>query len=230
LVFNQIRKGRISDDILAQIKNAIFSGFYKAGDKLPSEQEMKKLFNVSRVPLREALRSLEEMGLVATKSGVSGGSFVAKMDIKPVSDSLSNMIRLGKIDFSDIWEFRMFIEPSISSAAAERRTELEIQQMEEMVLEREIALRGRKTPTISNIDFHLAIARAARNPFSILVLDTINDIYPENMKRFHISFKDWQSIIKYHREIIECIKKKENKKVKKVMYDHLKDTRRRLGI
>src|SRR4030067_1637872 len=129
MVFNQVRQGRISDNIVAQIKNAILSGAYKPGDKLPSEKELERLFNVSRVPLREALRSLEEMGLILIKPGVLGGAFVAQMGIKSVSDSLSNMIRLGKISISDIWEFRMLIEPNITRLASERRSDWDIQQM-----------------------------------------------------------------------------------------------------
>ena len=49
MIFDQIRQGRISDNILAQIKNAIFTGVYKPGDKLPSEKELKEMFKVSRV-------------------------------------------------------------------------------------------------------------------------------------------------------------------------------------
>jgi len=52
MVFNQVRQGRISDNIVAQIKDAVFTGTYRPGDKLPSETELKRLFNVSRVPLR----------------------------------------------------------------------------------------------------------------------------------------------------------------------------------
>ena len=76
MVFNQVRQGRISDNIVAQIKNAILSGTYNPGDKLPSEKELERLFNVSRVPLREALRSLEEMGLILIKPGVLGGALL----------------------------------------------------------------------------------------------------------------------------------------------------------
>ena len=102
MIFNQVRQGRISDSIVAQIKNAIFTGIYRPGDKLPSEAELKKLFNVSRVPLREALRSLEEMGLIHIKSGVTGGAFVAEMGTKLVSDSLydADKFRWGPDNFT----------------------------------------------------------------------------------------------------------------------------------
>ena len=230
MVFDQIRQGRISDNIVAQIKNAIFTGSYRPGDKLPSEKELGKLFNVSRVPLREALRSLEEMGLITIRPGVAGGTFVAHMGIKSVSDSLSNMMRLGKISVSDIWEFRLSIEPTISRLAAERRTDWDIQQMEEMNSVREKAVKTRKIPVVSNIDFHLAIAHAAKNPLIILVMNTMAEILMEEFKRFNFSLSDHQSIIHFHREILECIKKKKPQRVSDLMLAHLQDVKKRLKI
>ena len=129
MVFNQVRQGRISDNIVSQIKNAIFTGIYKPGDKLPPEKELIRLFNVSRVPLREALRSLEDMGLIAIKSGVAGGAFISQMGTKSVSDSLSNMIRLGKINIRDIWGFRLLIEPNICCMAAKYRSDWDLKQL-----------------------------------------------------------------------------------------------------
>ncbi len=230
LVFNQVRKGRISDNIVAQIKSAIFTGSYRPGDKLPSEEELKKLFNVSRVPLREALRSLEEMGFVTIRPGVSGGAFVAQMGIKSVSDSLSNMIRLGKISDSDIWEFRQSNEPRMSRLAAERCTDWDIKQMEEIVSVREKAIKARKAPVVSNIDFHQAIARATKNPLHILVMDAISEILLESFKRLHFSLDDHQSIARFHRKILECFKKKEAQQVEDLMSIHLKDVKNRLKI
>jgi GntR family transcriptional repressor for pyruvate dehydrogenase complex len=230
LVFNQIRKGRISDNIVAQIKSAIFTGTYRPGDKLPSEEELKNLFNVSRVPLREALRSLEEMGFVTIRSGVLGGAFVAQMGIKSVSDSLTNMIRLGKINDSDIWEFRLSNEPYMARLAAERCTDWDIKQMEEIISVREKAIKARKIPVVSNIDFHQAIARATKNPLHILIMDAISEILLETFKRLHFSLEDHQSIVKFHRKILDCFKKKETQKVGDLMFIHLKDVRERLKI
>jgi DNA-binding FadR family transcriptional regulator len=230
MIFNQIRHGRISDNIVAQIKNAIFTGMYKPGDKLPSEAELKSLFNVSRVPLREALRSMEEMGLITIKAGVSGGAFVAQMGIKSVSDSLTNMMRLGKIGVADIWAFRLLIEPSMSRLSATERTDWDIEQMEYMVSVREKAVKARRAPVIANIDFHQAIARSTQNPLVILVMDAVSEILGDHFKRFTFSLSDHQSINKFHRQILECLKDRDAKKVGEIMQTHLIDVKNRLKI
>lgn len=230
MIFNQVRQGRISDNIVAQIKNAIFTGIYRPGDKLPSEAELKRLFNVSRVPLREALRSLEEMGLITIKPGVAGGAFVAQMGIKSVSDSLSNMMRLGKIGLSDLWEFRILIEPSICRQVAKQCTDWDIKQLEEIVSVREKVVKARKIPVVSNIDFHKAVAQSTNNPLVILVMNAIDEILTDHLKRFTFSLNDHQHINRFHREILECIKKRHVQKVGDLMHSHLIDVKGRLKI
>lgn len=230
MVFNQVRQGRISDNIVAQIKSAILTGSYQPGDKLPSEKQLEKLFNVSRVPLREALRSLEEMGFIVIKAGVLGGAFVAQMGIKSVSDSLSNMVRLGKVSFREIWEFRILVEPSMASMAAKRHTDWELNQMREIVTTREKALKAHKAPVVASIDFHQTVARAAQNPLSILILDALSEIVLENLKGFNFSMADHQSIARYHREIYESIEKKDGERAEGLMRAHLEDVRKRLKI
>lgn len=230
MVFDQIRHGRISDNIVSQIKNAIFTGIYKPGDKLPPEKELIKLFNVSRVPLREALRSLQEMGLITIRPGIGGGAFVNQMGIKPVIESLSNMLRLGKIHIGEIWEFRLTVEPNIAFLASQRRDNLDIKQIEEINSIREKEIQGRKAPVISNIDFHQAVAKASKNSLLIMVIDAIAMILMEELKKFQFSLKDHQNIFKYHKEITECIKRKDSEKAKTLMYNHLMDVKRRLKI
>jgi len=230
VVFNQVRQGRISDNIVAQIKDAIYTGIYRPGDKLPSETELKRLFNVSRVPLREALRSLEEMGLIAIKPGVLGGAFVAEMGIKSVSDSLFSMMRLGKISIKDIWQFRLLIEPSICRLAATERSDWDLQQIEEMISLREKAVKAKKIPVVSDIDFHHSIARSTKNPLLILIMDAVGQSLFINMKRLHLSLNDHVSINKFHRKILEGLKEKDAEGVGDLMNTHLADVSQRLKI
>jgi GntR family transcriptional regulator, transcriptional repressor for pyruvate dehydrogenase complex len=230
VVFNRVRQGRISDNIVAQIKDAIFTGIYRPGDKLPSETELKRLFNVSRVPLREALRSLEEMGLITIRPGVLGGAFVAEMNIKSVSDSLSNMMRLGKISIRDVWQFRLLIEPHICRLAVTECTDWDIQQMEEMISVREKAVKARKIPVVSDIDFHHVLTRCTKNPLLILIMDAVGESLLASFKRLNFSLGDHQSINAFHRKILDCIRRKDVEKVGDLMRSHLTDVKQRLKI
>lgn len=161
---------------------------------------------------------------------VSGGAFVAAMGTKSISESVSNMMRLGKISISDIWGFRILIEPNICRLAAAGLTDWDIEQMEEKLSIREKAVKARKAPVVSDIDFHQVIARSTGNPLVILIMDAIGQILLETLKRFNFSLSDHQHINKFHREILECLKKRDAQKVGDLMQAHLMDVRGRLKI
>ena len=72
-MFRAAKQSRIFQDIVDQIQEAILDGRFKAGDMLPSERELKEMFQTSRGTLREALRVLEQKGLIEIKLGVGGG-------------------------------------------------------------------------------------------------------------------------------------------------------------
>jgi DNA-binding transcriptional MocR family regulator len=70
LIFRPVRFGRVADYIEKTIKESILSAELKAGDKLPTEKELASQFGVSMVTLREALRSLQVMGLIEKRRGM----------------------------------------------------------------------------------------------------------------------------------------------------------------
>ena len=74
--FKPIRPIRISAEVAEQLKQSILLGHFKAGQRLPSERDLAEEFQVSRVALREALRSLENSGFIHTRPGATGGAFV----------------------------------------------------------------------------------------------------------------------------------------------------------
>jgi GntR family transcriptional regulator, transcriptional repressor for pyruvate dehydrogenase complex len=71
--FEPINKLHTTEEVLYQLKNAILGGYLKKGDKLPSERELAKLFNVSRGVVREAIRGLQASGFIEIMYGPYGG-------------------------------------------------------------------------------------------------------------------------------------------------------------
>src|SRR5437867_8671979 len=104
-------RGRVSEAIVHRIKEQITKGRLVAGHKLPAEREMARRFKTSRVSVREAYRSLEELGLLRIRRGAEGGAFVATVDHEPVRRSLSLVLHLGKTSHKQLTEARMLIEP-----------------------------------------------------------------------------------------------------------------------
>jgi len=116
--FKAIKKVKASDEIFQQIKDAIISGRYKAGDKLPSENELSQIFNVSRTTIREAIRSLSTSGLIYIKQGTAGGAFVAELTFDILFNFWQDLYDSGKLTLAEICDARLIIEPQVARIAA----------------------------------------------------------------------------------------------------------------
>src|ERR1700716_2730753 len=114
------RPGRVSETIVRRIKKQISDGRLVAGHKLPAEREMARQYKTSRVSVREAYRSLEELGVLRIRRGADGGAFIAKVDHEPVLRSLSLVGGLAKTSNKERAESRTLIEPPIARLAALR--------------------------------------------------------------------------------------------------------------
>ena len=82
-MFQPYKGRRAFEDIAAEIKDAILSDRLSIGDRLPSERDLAEQFQVGRVTIREAFRTLETMGLIQVKKGSRGGAFVTLMPWPP---------------------------------------------------------------------------------------------------------------------------------------------------
>lgn len=131
-IFKKAKQSRVFQDVVEQIEDAILNGRLEPGIRLPAERELKEMFNTSRGTLREALRVLEQKGLIRIKLGVSGGAYVKQIDAEPVMQSLDLLIRSGKVSPDHLAEFRIKIEGAIVELAAQRAMPGDIETMENL--------------------------------------------------------------------------------------------------
>src|SRR6185295_16727386 len=96
------RRGRLSAEIARRIQQGIGDGSLAPGERLPAERELAQKLEVSRVSVREAYRSLAELGLLEIKRGSEGGAFISDVDHQPVTKSLSMMLRLGRTSLEEL--------------------------------------------------------------------------------------------------------------------------------
>jgi len=187
-MFQQAKQSRIFQDVIFQIEEAIIQGELQAGDKLPAERELKELFQTSRGTLREALRVLEQKGLVTVKTGVHGGAFVREVTTHQVSESLALLMRYQKIPLKDLAEFREGVEGIVASLAAERKNGRDIQELGKLL----DTARGHLESGVSHWDefidtdntLHMTVAGIAKNPVYESVLRMVHD----NIVRYYNRF------------------------------------------
>ena len=187
-MFQTAKQTKIFQDVVEQIQEAILDGRLKAGDTLPAERELKEMFNISRGTLREALRVLEQKGLIEIKLGVGGGSVVKAVDSSQISESLGLLIQSQKVSLNHLAEFREDVEGIVAANAARTVTGEHIQELKNLLEEaRKCVEQGssRRNEFIEiDKQIHLNLARMAGNPIYTSILHSIHD----NIHRYYDKF------------------------------------------
>jgi GntR family transcriptional regulator, transcriptional repressor for pyruvate dehydrogenase complex len=132
-MFKPIKVRHISEEVFDQIKTAIIEGDLKPGDKLPSERELTSSLGVSRLPVREALKLLVNMGFIETKQG--GGSYVRSLLADRMRDPIGLMMKDSEDKIFELLDVRKEIETWSVSYAAQRATEEEISSLLDIINE-----------------------------------------------------------------------------------------------
>ena len=109
-MFKTVKQNKAYQDVVEQIQEAIMEGTLKPGRQLPAERELKEQFGISRGTLREALRVLEQKGLIEIRTGVAGGSIIREVNSENLSDNLGLLIRNRAVSLRDLAEFREGME------------------------------------------------------------------------------------------------------------------------
>ena len=207
VVFQRAKHSPIFQDVVEQIEEAILDGRLRVGHRLPSERELKDMFCTSRGTLREALRVLEEKGLVSIKPGVSGGAIVFDLSASKVSDSLDLLIRHQKVSLKHLAEFREAVDGIVAGLAAERACNKDIQHLEILLKQaEELFKKGLSNWDLflrADSEIHMALAKIARNPICESVLASIyeniyryfNKYLPRNNKTQQQVYEDLAEIV-----------------------------------
>ena len=187
-LFRAARQNRIFQDVVEQIQEAIIEGHLKVGDRLPAERELKSMLQTSRSTLREALRVLEQKGLIEIKLGMGGGPVVKAVSSDLVAESLDLLIRSHQVSLRHIAEFRERVEADVVSLATLRIAETDGEILEKLLDDARQCV-GRGAEAVSDFltadkNIHLCFARMTGNPIYISILKTIH----ENIRRYYDEF------------------------------------------
>jgi len=221
----------IFHSVAEAIGAAIARGELKVGDKLPTQRELGEQFGASRVVIREALRYLEQQGLIIIKRGYGGGTFVAQPTSRPVRESLVALLRTGEISMQDLAEARSIYEPEVARLAALRATDEELAELEEVLHHQEAALGSGSAQEGFDLRFHRVVAKATRNPVLVTAMNAIVHILLTELKQEQMELDDVvrRSIVDFHRRILEALRQRDPDQAYELMARHIADVQRRLA-
>ena len=177
--FRPIKAPRAFEEIANQIRLELSSRRLRPGDRLPAERDLAQQFGVSRNTLREALRSLENSGLLRLQKGATGGAFVRESTGDAIITGLRDMFHLGAIEPEHLTEARVMIESIAVRVACERATPADIQALKLNIAAAEKADREKANfydQAAIHLDFHRILARATKNPVMVIVMEALIDV------------------------------------------------------
>ena len=212
-MFREAKQNRIFQDVVQQIQDAILKGRLKPGDKLPPEREMKEIFRSSRGTLREALRILEQKGLITIKTGVAGGAVVNSLTTDQISENLDLLIRYQKVSLRDLAEFREGVEGIVAGLAVERTKSEDIQYLKKLLADAKSHLDEGACgwDNFIHVDnqLHMALAHIAGNPIYESILQTVYD----NIHRYFDQFLPREEALlrENYQDLCEIVEAVENR-------------------
>ena len=221
--------GRVSAEIAERIQKAITKGELRPGEKLPSERDLAKQMKVSRVSVREAYRSLAEVGLLETKRGAEGGAFITDLDHRPVTRSLSLMLRLGGTSLQELTEARVLLEPVVARLAAQRADRAGIERLDELVRKQEAAIKGQGDLRRYDLQFHRLVADCTQNLPLITVMNALADLALEAISHIDIGRDVNEHVLTYHARIADAIRRGDGELAHTIMLGHVQDVQARLA-
>jgi len=208
-----------SELVFEELRNLILSGRFAAGSKLPSEAKLAGKYGVSRPIVREALRSLQILGLTETRTG--SGTYV-------LADSGNRDIRYGNYSARDLMEARAFVEVSAAGWAALRRSDDDLSRLltlcDRMEQEENTEIWVRL-----DSDFHELIAEASKNAVFRDIIDDVREAMAQQSGLLTILGPRRQESNEEHRAIIEAIRRGSEVEAQLAMEIHLRKVEAALG-
>jgi DNA-binding FadR family transcriptional regulator len=225
--FRAAKQNRIFHDVVDQVQEAIIEGRLKAGDMLPPERELKEMLKTSRGTLREALRVLEEKGLIEIKLGVGGGPIVKSLGTEQISESLALLIRYQKVSLNHLAEFREGVEGNVAALAAERAKKIDIKKLKELLVEAKNQLEKGVShwDDFVRIDeqMHTVLAKTAENPIYKSLVKVIHDNIHRYYERFlpreeHVLRENYQDLC----DIVRAVEQKRATEARSLAQHHVR--------
>lgn len=217
--WHPVRGARASSEVVEQIKDAFFAGLMP-GDWLGTENELAERFGVSRITIRDAIRTLEASGIVDVRVGARGGVRIAEGNPDRFTESLAIQLRILGVGWDEVVELRDAIEPLSAGLAARRRTADQLEQLRGLVEDARKAVADPAEFTRLALEFHLALAGASGNRVLYATLLALRG----TEQRHHASRTSLtraRRIARFHAQILDAVRDRDADRATDLMRQHV---------
>lgn len=221
-MFTPVKNQKVYEVVIEQIKEMIKSGKLKKGDKLPPERELVEELQVSRASIREALRSLEILGLIESRHG--DGNFIKENFDDSLIEPISLMFMLQESSPRDILELRVVLETETAMLAAKRISDDKINEIK-AIIDKFKATTDEKLNTELDVEFHHKIAQASKNLLLVNILSAtsvlINAFISDARYKIIEKENNKEKLVRQHESIYEALLNRDASRAAQEMKRHL---------
>ena len=216
----KIKPTTLTEKIVEQVMSMIEKGVFKPGETLPTEMEFSSMLGVGRSSVREALRTLQAIGIIEKNHGSTARFSSSCAASAAQYFNIPNII--NNFTLLDLSDARETVEVSLAGLAAKNADKDQIEQIEKVHRKFEKALASKDMKNIPSLDFefHKAIAQCSGNQFLSQMLLMLHDLIISGIKS--TMYEKYISLAsEEHSAILEGIKKHDVDGVKKAMKKHM---------
>ena len=217
-VLTPIAQKRNYQVVCEQIVQAIKSGQFQQGTKIPAEAEMIDAFNVGRGSIREAIKSLQFQGILSSYPG--RGTFVVEDALVRIHNNelLAAMQQKDSIQY--MMEIRFLLEPQIAYFAAKRGSDADIEELF-AIINQMVAGQSRTDIMIPGSAFHQKLADMCGNPILTKLYDAVAESVFQLRQMEFVTLEIYRRGTEEHKQIAEAVKNRDAELAKRLMHEHL---------
>jgi len=212
-----VRGRRVYHNIFEELQQRIRQGDWLPGDRIPSITQLAKELQVGTGTIREALRSLQSIGMIK----IEHGSGVYVTGARPSTGLSSHFQNVGDGLLLALAETRRILEPELASLAAERGTYEELMEIDGLVSKMEEEQKHGNDFAELDVLFHRQIAKAARNPILYQTMEGVSDLFLESRRAILLDPNAVLRALRYHALIAEALRLRNASQARLLMQGHM---------
>lgn len=225
ILFEEIKTRRVFEEICEQIRDRLAQGVLRPGDKLPAERDLAIEFNVGRPAVREALRTLEQAGVLEFQKGTKGGAFIRDGNPSMLTQSLHDLLLVGRVSVENLAEARSLISGVVIELACTRATETDFMAIEENIaaIEASTDLYQRAE---RGVQFFRLIAESTHNEVLVILTNSLSDILRYIIDKTGRSARP--ELVPLRRDILKSMRMRDPKKSKQSLEKYMEALNRNI--
>jgi len=214
------RSATLASRIVADVREALFERRFQPGDFLGTEKDLAARHGVSRMVARDALRTLEGLGIVEISRGAGGGARITRGNPQLFAEALAVQLELADIDREEIMTAQGAVEGLAAELAARHATPAEVLSLNNLVTEAESLLDDLDAFTRSSLQFHLGVAEASHNRVLHYQLISLQHVsWPSRNRTLNRSVA--RKILEAHRKLVSLIEARDAGGARQFMEAHV---------